>query len=754
MTEATNDDQAEAATDNNADQESRQTFTFKAVLFGLVALALIILSDDFNNFYLKQRSLNAGFLPPGPLLLILLAAVAWNPIWNNRTCFLLVAPLFIGLGTLWTALLFPWTWFLLIPAGAALLYLSLLHRPLWLRAGKQLRLSARELIIAIIIVFCGSWTGGAGLAEFHAYTHIIPWVKYENRLQDHKYQTLEYVPEHLWPAGGLHRLKEEGNTAERKRVYNAFMTGYEEQETDGVPLDAWLSPLLHWLPFIICLSLCFMGMSLIVHRQWSTYEQLSYPLSKLTVSIFSRHQQRSLPDIFYLPLFWVGFGITAFIYSLNMLHAWWPGNFPEISTKTNFNFLYDQFPTLMKSGAHHVTRFNFLFSAVGICYFLSREIGLSLGISKILLALLGAQVYLVSGVTIGHEELSNATAGAYIAYAAIILFTGRHYYKSVIVKACKPSSCDDEDSNGIWGARLLLVSFIGLTLSLTWSFGLDFPTALLFGLLTLLAFLVFTRIICETGIPYLQILWNPAMILTKMLGLATVGAGPIVILHFINTAVLMDAKNAMMPFVSNSLKLAEDFRIKIKKLCLLLIVIIIAAILFSLITRLYQHYTFGANVVGDGYAKSWVQNRFLQVSADQLGDLEDVKLRHPPGQPQDTFFQRLGYLEPSSTTLFHMLMGAIGVAAFFLLRTRFTGFPLHPVLFLVWATWPVGMTFYSFLIGWVVRELIIKYGGDHVYQKCKPFFIGLIIGELSLFFLSSLCGMNYNLFTGELPPRI
>ncbi len=683
-----------------------RTFTIKAISFGVIALLIIILTDDYSNFYLRQQSLNTGFLPPGPLFLILAVALIWNPLWNR------IAPFMV--------------------------------------------LSSRELIVSLTIVFTGCWTGGAGIAEFHAYTHTVPWMKYEVSAQKQQYESLEYVPEHLWPAGGLGKLNRENNVKERERVYDAFFIGYEKQKTDGVPWDAWTSTLTHWIPFFILLSACFIGMSLVVHQQWARHEQLPYPLANIAASIFDKQQGRALPNLFYMRSFWIAFALVGTFHGIRLLHGWWPHNFPNIEKGTSFGFIFSIFPTLAKSGSFYLNTFSFSFAAFGICYFLSREIGLTLGLSNILLAVVCAQLYIATGDKFDSTEIAHSTAGAYIAYACVILYTGRNYYRTVFTKAFTFSKAQDHEINSILGARILLLAFVGFVFVLWTSFELDFFIAFFFALLVLLGFLVFARVICETGIPFLQIVWKPNLVMANFFGLSTLGAAPLVILNFITTAAFMDAKNAMMPMLSNSLKIAEKYKMRIRRMCMMLLVLVSLAIVVAMTTRIHQHYTYGANLMSaDGYGQNWTQKRFLNTSTDQLIVLEDIGQRHSPSEAQPlSLFDRAKLFKPDTKFISYAFLGAVCVFAFFFLRFRYTGFPLHPVLFLIWGSYHIGIAMYSFLIGWCVRELIIRFGGDKIYQGAKPFFIGLVLGELFLILLSAVSGMGYNIFTGEMPPKI
>ena len=77
---------------------------------------------------------------------------------------------------------------------------------------------------------------------------------------------------------------------------------------------------------------------------------------------------------------------VVLFHGIRYVHAWWPNNFPNIENTTYFRFIVELFPVLKKSGMFGIGRFNLYFCIIGICYFLSREVGLTIGIAPLLLA--------------------------------------------------------------------------------------------------------------------------------------------------------------------------------------------------------------------------------------------------------------------------------------------------------------------------------------------------------------------------------
>ena len=96
------------------------------------------------------------------------------------------------------------------------------------------------------------------------------------------------------------------------------------------------------------------------------------------------------------------------------------------------------------------------------------------------------------------------------------------------------------------------------------------------------------------------------------------------------------------------------------------------------------------------------------------------------------------------------------LCAFLLLsaaRLRIPWWPIHPVMLLGWSTFGVWKFSSSFLLGTLVKWLVVKYGGDRAFQRLKPVFIGLIAADMLTGITTSIIGFIYYFITGTPPPR-
>jgi hypothetical protein len=84
-------------------------------------------------------------------------------------------------------------------------------------------------------------------------------------------------------------------------------------------------------------------------------------------------------------------------------------------------------------------------------------------------------------------------------------------------------------------------------------------------------------------------------------------------------------------------------------------------------------------------------------------------------------------------------------------RLRFTHWPFHPVVFVFLGGHQAKMMGVSFLIGWMIKTLVNKYGGARLYNSLKPFMIGVIAGEMSARLIPMIVGAVVYAVTGQSP---
>jgi hypothetical protein len=75
-------------------------------------------------------------------------------------------------------------------------------------------------------------------------------------------------------------------------------------------------------------------------------------------------------------------------------------------------------------------------------------------------------------------------------------------------------------------------------------------------------------------------------------------------------------------------------------------------------------------------------------------------------------------------------MGLGGVVFWALRWVHFnTPLPLHPAGYALANSFAMNYFWNSFLVGWLVKTVVLRYGGRHGHQHAFRFFLGLLLGD-------------------------
>jgi len=563
------------------------------------------------------------------------------------------------------------------------------------------------------------------------------------------------------PAWSLARRRLESAFAERigpatqayERVYTGMTQGLpvgdETLPLAQTPLRAWLPALAFWLPLILTFTLAILTLQLLVHRQWSHHEQLNFPIAVVATALLQRTSTSLVSDIFHNRLFWAGVIPIFLMHLLNYAAVWFPGQVPVINLHWGqWDVVSSILPTVNQAGGiSALGNGDLYFAVIGLAFFISSEVSFTMGIAGFAVVLLNIQFYTATGTT---TDLTSARSGAYIGYAIILLYTGRNYYWAVARKAIGlGGGASGDHAEPVWAARLFLLAFAGFTAVLVGAFGLDWFVALAYALTLMMFFLVFTRVVCEAGVPFLQAGWQPAQLLANTLGLSAVGAAPLIMIHYLGVVLSQDPRECLMPFAANAFKMAENTGVKRMRLATVGFAVIAIALCVGLVATLWGMYNFGSSK--DGWAQMTVGLNVGQATRGLNTLVETGQYAATTSasglEKLPLIAENVGKVKELGWTAF----GLVAVVVFSLIRFRWAGFYLHPILFLVWDTYPAQRVWMSFLLGWAAKELVVRFGGGRVYQNLKPLFIGLIMGELMAVIVTLSVGWIYYLTTGFMP---
>ena len=169
-----------------------------------------------------------------------------------------------------------------------------------------------------------------------------------------------------------------------------------------------------------------------------------------------------------------------------------------------------------------------------------------------------------------------------------------------------------------------------------------------------------------------------------------------------------DAREFMMPPLLNSMKASAETGLNARSLLRSMALCVALATVVSAAVSIWLPYTHGGGTS--------IHNRWTYVDAPQLS------LSWTAAQVQNPKPPNLG-------GILQMLGGALFTLIVFVCRSSIPGFSLHPAGFLVAATYPMYMMWFSLFLGWLLKGPIVRYGGMRGYRLALPFFLGLVLGD-------------------------
>jgi hypothetical protein len=211
----------------------------------------------------------------------------------------------------------------------------------------------------------------------------------------------------------------------------------------------------------------------------------------------------------------------------------------------------------------------------------------------------------------------------------------------------------------------------------------------------------------------------------------------------------LDASQAVLPYFVNALKLTELTGVKPARFATASAGVLAAGLAVAVIVGVWSAYSFGAPTSGWGFSRT-PQSVFGLAAehAAQLQSKGELAASVAMGP-----LERIAAAAPTTEFLAWTAAGVGLVAVASCLRLRYTWWPLHPVLFLVWGTYPMAMLAPSFLLGWLLKTAVTRLGGHARWRGLRPLMIGLIAGDLLGMAFWMGIGATYYGIEGVLPPR-
>ena len=571
------------------------------------------------------------------------------------------------------------------PAVAALFLLALANRWLGRRRPQWAFTSAELVLIYVLIVTAGmangvyTWFGPFASVIVHPIWGATPSNQWA---------------EMVWPNLPMWL------TVTNIPVLEGFFLGHSSPYRREV-LEAWARPACWWAAFVTGLLWVCLCLNVIVRRRWSQEEKLAFPMTELPLRM-------TQPDggLFKSRLWWVGLGVSVTIGLWNLAGRFYPA-IPTVPLSVDISNRIAR-GTLSALRCGDVS---WGFWGIGLSYLMPLDMMFSLIVFNVLWRseylisrMLGWNMSAWSGFPYGDEQ----SIGAYVAVLATVLWVDRRYLVQVVRKAVGLRSyADDRDEP--FSYRFAILGAIAGIAFLTWFFGragVRPSVALSFLGLYFIMMMTLSRVRAQIGPPDNEIYGAmPQFFLTQFPGTRWLGPRGLGMMALM-TSLLREQTSNPSPVQLEALRMSERRAISSRVLSLLMIAAIPLIVLVYFWAHLHLGYHHGLEA-GSNIA-------LVQMPSNVAEEL-DAWLRNPGGTNWSGT-QAIG-------------VGALITTVLMAIKLRFPSWPLHPVAFPLAWSWPIDAMLPAITLTWIVKLILLRYGGLRAHRTALPLFLGLIVGD-------------------------
>ncbi len=498
-----------------------------------------------------------------------------------------------------------------------------------------------------------------------------------------------------------------------KSALKGFYAGGVDNPFVWKILKFWVVPLALWGLLVMVMIAMMLCINILIRKQWTENEKLVFPLVQLPIAMTSEDAGRK----FYAnKLMWAGFSVALAIGMINGLHTLYP-SLPELTGVKQYNigqFFTDRpWNAVNRLRDFNISMYPFM---IGLAYFIPLDLSFSCWffyVARKAWQIIGAAMGWDSAGTSGFPYWDAQSSGAWLALSIVIVIAAMPHLRSVWKQAFSGEGTPEQRSEGDLYRKAIYalgLGFLTLLVLGRWM-GLQVHYAIIFFVLYFLISIGITRVRAELGTPHEIYFVNPQQIMVGLLGFNAIGIANMTVLqsmYWFNRCY----RSHPMPNQLEAMKMSEGSAIKIRPLIFVLMLSALAGLLTSYWANLHVTYPAGATGKCLGF-KWWLGTE----SFDKLGQL----IRNKPGTDM--------------VWMIHVALGAVIVIALNLIRGAFVAWPFHPAGYALAISFAMDYFWFTFFVAWLIKLIIVRYGGMKLHNTFVPFFLGLVLGD---FFIGSV----------------
>ncbi len=530
------------------------------------------------------------------------------------------------------------------------------------------------------------------------------------------------TPENDW-ANIIHPHVADWLVAQDRAAIRKLFEGASQGER--VPWSLWLQPLRAWFFFILSIYFATLCILVMLRKQWMENERLLFPLATLPIELGRQESGKWLPPLLRNYLTWIGFALPFVVYGINGLHSYF-SFFPFVELNTYVRFLRNAIGLNLRPR----------FEVIGLSYLLSLDVSFGVWFFAFA-AILHSGVERMLGWSIGPGQPYSLPATASVAHLAqgamfFLVFSSlwsARLHLLAVVRTAFGRGQPVDDSGEMLSYRTAVFGFLlASVVAVVWlaQTGLGYGSALFYYGLCMVTFIGLARIVSQAGLAYGVSPVAPPVFIVTALGPGALGPSGLTALGM-NFPWSADLRTFVMASAATGLKIAEVTRLESRRLFVAIVLAILVTLVSATWAVMTHAYTYGGINLG-----GWGFGGLTQLTGNWIA--------HNILNPEGVYGWHLAYTG----------LGGALMAALTYIKARFVGFPIHPIGLALGYTYPISQIWFSVFIAWLLKAIILKYGGARGYRMLRPFFLGMVLGAFGaagLWLVVDALGGNANWFT-------
>jgi len=521
--------------------------------------------------------------------------------------------------------------------------------------------------------------------------------------------------------------------------------------TGFIPLRQWQQPAIAWGTLVAALFMGFLGLNVLMRKQWVEHERFTFPLTILPKNLFAEATTpagKVFRPIFRNRVMWVGFGLTFVLALLKGLHFYIP-HVPSPGLDPMPFDTYVASPVLkayLKNvGVGLGSPVGLSFCVLAIALLIETDILLSLWSMFLIFQLwhLCGRAFNLTRFP-GYPWDAQQGMGGFIAYAVLAVIVGRHHLVKVfrlVFRRTTAGAVAEPEVVSYRTALLLVVGALAVLLGWGWWTKMGAVASLLFFGYMLLCGFAASKIRAECGAPMGSLTPYVGFQFMAALGGITVFKSTAMLVAILASGFMCTTVFLLIaPVQVEMMELGRHFQVRPRDIGAGLTLGLLGGLFIGGFALLCWMYGFGINNLKTTYPyeQNWYFNHFIPIDANADRALAAGTLgKIPEAQP-------LNIIHNLDAKGLAIGAGITGLFAF--MRMKFMWFPFHPLGYVLASTYFMKNVWFTLFLAWLARLVVFRLGGAQVIRRgLVPVCVGIFLACVTSIIFFDVVGIYLRL---------